>query len=110
MRIKDDVAIASLRRAASITHKVLKHGIVRLVERAFDECKEVTHEDLAAKAEEMCEDPSKLKISVPPGQLESCYFPIIQVLSPPSYYFIISFLNIFSEWWRVRSKSKRSDE
>ena len=88
MRIKDQVAIACLRRAATITNKVLKHGIVRLVERAFDECKEVTHEDLAAKAEEMCEDPSKLKISVPPGQLESCYFPIIQVLHPIPFIFL----------------------
>jgi nucleosome binding factor SPN SPT16 subunit len=78
MSTKDEDASSSLRRAAAITHKVLKHGIVRLVEDAFDQAKPITHEELASKAEEFCEDPSKIKLNVPPGQLESCYFPIIQ--------------------------------
>lgn len=78
MSTKDEDASSSLRRAAAITHKVLKHGIVRLVEDAFDQAKPITHEELASKAEEFCEDPSKIKLNVPQGQLESCYFPIIQ--------------------------------
>jgi len=80
MSTKDEDASSSLRKAAAITHKVLKHGVVRLVEDSFDQAKPITHEELATKAEEFCEDPSKIKLNVPPGQLESCYFPIIQVL------------------------------
>ena len=76
--MKDEDASTSVRKAAAITHKVLKHGILRLVEDSFDQAKQITHEELAIKAEEICEDPSKIKLNLPSGQLESCYFPIIQ--------------------------------
>jgi nucleosome binding factor SPN SPT16 subunit len=78
LSVKDEDASTSVRKAAAITHKVLKHGILRLVEDSFDQAKQITHEELAIKAEEICEDPSKIKLNLPSGQLESCYFPIIQ--------------------------------
>ena len=79
MCINDDFGVLCLRRAAAITHKVMKHGAIRLVEDAFDESRPVTHDQLATKAEDFCENPSQVKLNVPPGPLESCYFPIIQV-------------------------------
>ena len=82
MSTKDKSALSSVRRAAAVTLKVLKHGIVKLIEDAFNEAKSVSHDELAAKAEVLCEKPSTLNFNIPPGDLESCYFPIIQVLFP----------------------------
>ena len=98
MSTKDEDASSSLRRAAAITHKVLKHGIVRLVEDAFDQAKPITHEELASKAEEFCEDPSKIKLNVPQGQLESCYFPIIQAQAVSSFVLSTPMLNLLERW------------
>jgi len=78
MSIKDDHALTGFRRAAIITHKVLKHGFVRLVEDVFDQARSITHEKLATHVDECCEDPSKVNIKLPQGHYESCYFPIVQ--------------------------------
>ena len=79
MSVKDEHALGSVRKAAIITHKVLKHGFVRIVEDVFDQAKPITHEELATKADECCEDPSKINLKIPQGRYESCYFPIVQV-------------------------------
>lgn len=79
MSINDEHALTNVRKASTITHKVLKHTVVRLVEDAFDQAKPITHEEIASKADDCCEDPSKLNIKLPQGHYESCYFPIVQV-------------------------------
>ena len=79
MSVKDEDGSANVRKAAIITHRVLKHGFVRLVEDVFDQAKPITHEEIASKADDCCEDPSKLNIKLPQGHYESCYFPIVQV-------------------------------
>mmetsp|Transcript_2955 Transcript_2955/g.9019 ORF Transcript_2955/g.9019 Transcript_2955/m.9019 type:complete len:755 (-) Transcript_2955:748-3012(-) len=78
MSVKDDHALTGFRRAAIITHKVLKHGFVRLVEDVFDQARSIPHEKLATHVDECCEDPSKVNIKLPQGHYESCYFPIVQ--------------------------------
>jgi nucleosome binding factor SPN SPT16 subunit len=78
MSVKDNLALSSFRKAAIITHKVLKHSFVRLVEDAFDQGKSIKHEEIAARVDECCEDPSRINIKPPPGHYESCYFPIVQ--------------------------------
>lgn len=81
MSVKDENGLKNVRKAAIITHKVLKHGFVRLVEEVFDQAKPITHEELAVKVDEFCEDPSKINIKLPQGHSESCYFPIVQVFA-----------------------------
>ena len=79
MSVKDDLALTSFRKAAIVTHKVLKHCFVRLVEDALDQGKSIKHEEIAAQVDECCEDPSRINIKLPQGHYESCYFPIVQV-------------------------------
>ena len=51
LSVKDGHALATFRKAAVVTHKILKHSFVRLLEDAFDQAKSITHEEIATFCE-----------------------------------------------------------
>ena len=98
LSVKDGHALATFRKAAVVTHKILKHSFVRLLEDAFDQAKSITHEEIATHVDECCEHPSKVNIKSPQGHYESCYFPIVQVRLVLKYE---KHTPINIEWWQV---------
>lgn len=50
--VKDEAAVVNVRKASTITQKVLKNGIVRMIEDVFDQESTVTHEELARRGVE----------------------------------------------------------
>ena len=78
LAVKDEPALALVRKAAILTNKVFKHGLVRPMEDAFDQEKYPTHEALAKGASAIFADPSKIQLKAPRELIEECYFPIVQ--------------------------------
>jgi len=76
---KDEAAVTNTKHAAAVSVKVLRKGVLRSIENALDQDQSVTHEELAQRAEEMCEGAKKKFPEIPEdATIESCFFPIIQ--------------------------------
>ena len=67
-----------MKKSSVLSNKVMKHGFVKQLEDIIEEEKEITHEAFASKIEGILEDPNKIKLNVPPDDVQPCYFPIVQ--------------------------------
>eukprot|EP00616_Rhizochromulina_sp_CCMP1243_P017883 CAMPEP_0118980332 /NCGR_PEP_ID=MMETSP1173-20130426/28059_1 /TAXON_ID=1034831 /ORGANISM="Rhizochromulina marina cf, Strain CCMP1243" /LENGTH=1081 /DNA_ID=CAMNT_0006930669 /DNA_START=32 /DNA_END=3277 /DNA_ORIENTATION=+ len=76
---KDSGSVDHLKKAAVMSNKVMKHVFIKTMEEVFDDSSRTkTHSEMATEIDEKIEDPSKLGIKVPPGSIDSCFFPIVQ--------------------------------
>lgn len=78
MAPKDDSEWDLMKKSSVLSNKVMKHGCVKRLEEIIEEESKITHEALATEIEEVLEDPNKIKLNVPPSDVQSCYFPIVQ--------------------------------
>jgi nucleosome binding factor SPN SPT16 subunit len=78
MAPKDDVERDLMKKSSVLSNKVMKHGFVKTLEEIIEEDTKITNEALAQKIEGILEDPNKIKLNVPPEDVQPCYFPIIQ--------------------------------
>ncbi|KAG7353495.1 Xaa-pro dipeptidase [Nitzschia inconspicua] len=78
MAAKDDFERDLMKKSSVLSNKVMKHGFVKTLEEVIEEDTKITNEALAQKIESILEDPNKIKLNVPPEDVQPCYFPIIQ--------------------------------
>jgi nucleosome binding factor SPN SPT16 subunit len=78
MAPKDDSEWDLMKKSSVLSNKVMKHGCVKRLEEIIEEESKITHEALATEIETVLEDPNKIKLNVPPSDVQSCYFPIVQ--------------------------------
>jgi nucleosome binding factor SPN SPT16 subunit len=78
MAPKDDSEWDLMKKSSVLSNKVMKHGCVKRLEEIIEEESKITHEALATEIENVLEDPNKIKLNVPPSDVQSCYFPIVQ--------------------------------
>lgn len=78
MAAKDETEWDLMKKSSVLSNKVLKHGFVKRLEEIIEDEKKITHEDFATEIENILEDPNKIKLNVPPSDVQSCYFPIVQ--------------------------------
>lgn len=78
MSVKDEEELDLVKKSSVLGNKILKHGFIPRLEDIIDKEESVTHEALADEMEEIYADPKKIKLNVPPEQVQSAYFPIIQ--------------------------------
>ena len=78
MAVKDDGERDLMKKSSVLSNKVMKHGFVKSLEEIIEEDTKITNEALAQKMEGILEDPNKIKLNVPPEDVQPCYFPIIQ--------------------------------
>lgn len=75
---KDETESDLMKKSSVLSNKVMKHGFVKRLEEIIEEESKITHETLATEIEQILEDPNKIKLNVPPSDVQSCYFPIVQ--------------------------------
>jgi nucleosome binding factor SPN SPT16 subunit len=78
MAAKDETERDLMKKSSVLSNKVMKHGFVKTLEEIIEEDTKITNEALAHKMEGILEDPNKIKLNVPPEDVQPCYFPIIQ--------------------------------
>lgn len=78
MSIKDETEIEMMKKSSILSNKVLKHGVIPRIEEVIDSELTVTHEQIAKEIDNMIEEPSQIKLSLPKEHVQSCYFPIVQ--------------------------------
>jgi nucleosome binding factor SPN SPT16 subunit len=78
MAAKDASERDLMKKSSVLSNKVMKHGCVKRLEEIIEEEAKITHEAFATEIEAVLEDPGKIKLNVPPDDVQSCYFPIIQ--------------------------------
>eukprot|EP00518_Triparma_eleuthera_P015994 CAMPEP_0197547062 /NCGR_PEP_ID=MMETSP1320-20131121/1493_1 /TAXON_ID=91990 /ORGANISM="Bolidomonas sp., Strain RCC2347" /LENGTH=1081 /DNA_ID=CAMNT_0043106757 /DNA_START=39 /DNA_END=3281 /DNA_ORIENTATION=+ len=78
MSVKDQSEHETMKKAAVLTNKIFKLSFIPKMESVIDEGRKVSHEAIADHVEEAIQDPSKVKLKVPPDDVESCFTPIIQ--------------------------------
>jgi len=76
--VKDEVELDLMKKSSVLSNKILKHGGIPQLETIINEDKPLTHEALATKIDGMIEDPSAINLKIPPDDVASCYFPIVQ--------------------------------
>lgn len=78
MAAKDESERDLMKKSSVLSNKVMKHGFVKSLEEIIEDDTKITNEALASKIEAILEDPNKIKLNVPPEDVQPCYFPIIQ--------------------------------
>ncbi|ETW06799.1 hypothetical protein H310_02951 [Aphanomyces invadans] len=78
LRVKAPEELDNIRWAGALTKKVFQSKFIEDMESIIDEDKRVKHDALSADIEGVFEDPSKIKVTLSPEDIESCYSPIIQ--------------------------------
>ena len=75
---KDATELDLLKKSAVLSNKVLKHGFIPKLEDVIDKEESTTHEALSAQVDAILEDPSKINLKVPPENVTSSYYPVVQ--------------------------------
>jgi nucleosome binding factor SPN SPT16 subunit len=78
MAVKDDFERDLMKKSSVLSNKVMKHGFVKRLEEIIEDETKITNDALASEMEAILEDPNKIKLNVPPADVQPCYFPIIQ--------------------------------
>ncbi|TMW55175.1 hypothetical protein Poli38472_013937 [Pythium oligandrum] len=78
LTVKEPEEIESIRWAGALTSKIFKNKFMEDMEVIIDDEKSVSHEKISTDIEEVFEDPSKIKVTIDPVDIEPCYPPIIQ--------------------------------
>eukprot|EP00455_Lapot_gusevi_P020974 TRINITY_DN2209_c0_g1_i1.p1 TRINITY_DN2209_c0_g1~~TRINITY_DN2209_c0_g1_i1.p1 ORF type:complete len:1057 (-),score=311.91 TRINITY_DN2209_c0_g1_i1:101-3271(-) len=77
MAVKDETELNSTKKAANFSSQVLKYVVDEFM-NVIDSDSKITHSNLADKAEQVFQNPAKIKAKLKAENLESCYTPIIQ--------------------------------
>ncbi|CCI42093.1 unnamed protein product [Albugo candida] len=75
---KEPDELENIRWASALSSKIYKLKFMEDMELIIDEEKTVSQEKMANDIEDVFEDPTKIKVSIDPVDIESCYPPIIQ--------------------------------
>jgi nucleosome binding factor SPN SPT16 subunit len=76
--VKEEAEIENIRWAGALSSKIFKNKFMEDMETIIDEEKKVKHEKISGDIEEIFEDPGKIKVTIDPVDIDSCYPPIIQ--------------------------------
>ncbi|KAJ0407686.1 hypothetical protein ATCC90586_001868 [Pythium insidiosum] len=76
--VKEAEELENIRWASALTCKIFKNKFMEDMEVIIDDEKSVPHEKISNDVEEIFEDPSKIKVTIDPVDIEPCYPPIIQ--------------------------------
>lgn len=78
LSVKEPEELESIRWAGALTSKIFKLKFMEDMEMIIDDEKKVSHEKIASDIEGVFEDPTKIKVSIDPVDIEPCYPPIVQ--------------------------------
>lgn len=78
LSIKAPEEIENIRWAGALTSKIFKQKFMEDMEQIIDDEKSVSHEKISMNIEEIFEDPTRIKVSIDPVDIEPCYPPIVQ--------------------------------
>eukprot|EP00597_Dinobryon_sp_UTEXLB2267_P003293 CAMPEP_0170058440 /NCGR_PEP_ID=MMETSP0019_2-20121128/1065_1 /TAXON_ID=98059 /ORGANISM="Dinobryon sp., Strain UTEXLB2267" /LENGTH=426 /DNA_ID=CAMNT_0010263387 /DNA_START=155 /DNA_END=1432 /DNA_ORIENTATION=- len=76
--VKDAGELDSVKRAAILSNKVMKHGFVQEMENIIDNDLKITHDALSTKVDGIISDTSLIGLKIAGDFTDSCYQPIIQ--------------------------------
>lgn len=78
LSVKEPEELENIRWAGALTSKIFKLKFMEDMEMIIDDEKKVSHEKISNDIEEVFEDPTKVKVSIDPADIEPCYPPIVQ--------------------------------
>lgn len=78
LSVKEPEELENIRWAGALTTKIFKLKFMEDMEMIIDDEKKVSHEKISNDIEEVFEDPTKVKVSIDPVDIEPCYPPIVQ--------------------------------
>ncbi|KAI9912477.1 hypothetical protein PsorP6_006497 [Peronosclerospora sorghi] len=78
LAVKDADELENLRWAGALSSKVFKLQFMDAMEQIIDDEERVSHEKIALAIEDVFDEPSKIKVTLDPVDIEPCYPPIIQ--------------------------------
>ncbi|KAF1331979.1 Fact complex subunit spt16, partial [Globisporangium splendens] len=78
LSVKEEEELENIRWAGALTTKIFKLKFMEDMEMIIDDEKKVSHEKISNDIEEVFEDPTKVKVSIDPVDIEPCYPPIVQ--------------------------------
>lgn len=78
LSVKELEELENIRWAGALTSKIFKLKFMEDMEMIIDDEKKVSHEKISNDIEEVFEDPTKVKVSIDPADIEPCYPPIVQ--------------------------------
>lgn len=78
LSVKASEELENIRWASALTSKIFKQKFMEDMEQIIDDERSVSHEKISISIEEIFEDPSKIKVSIDPVDIEPCYPPIVQ--------------------------------
>eukprot|EP00611_Tribonema_gayanum_P008531 TRINITY_DN180_c0_g1_i2.p1 TRINITY_DN180_c0_g1~~TRINITY_DN180_c0_g1_i2.p1 ORF type:complete len:962 (+),score=485.12 TRINITY_DN180_c0_g1_i2:207-3092(+) len=78
LAVKDAEEIELMRKAASLSSKVMRLAFVDKMEDVIESESTVTHAALSAQVEDVILNPSKIKLKVESADVETAYAPIVQ--------------------------------
>ncbi|CAI5734791.1 unnamed protein product [Peronospora destructor] len=78
LAVKESEELENIRWAGALSSKVFKLKFMEDMEQIIDDEKSISHEKISMAIEDVFDDPSKIKVTIDPVDIESCYPPIVQ--------------------------------
>ncbi|KAG7385750.1 FACT complex subunit SPT16 [Phytophthora pseudosyringae] len=78
LTVKENEELENIRWAGALSSKVFKLKFMEDMEQIIDDEKSITHEKISMAIEDVFDNPSKIKVTIDPVDIEPCYPPIVQ--------------------------------
>ncbi|RLN93907.1 hypothetical protein BBJ28_00022844, partial [Nothophytophthora sp. Chile5] len=78
LAVKEGEELENIRWAGALSSKVFKLKFMEDMEQIIDDEKSISHEKISMGIEDVFENPSKIKVTIDPVDIEPCYPPIVQ--------------------------------
>ncbi|OWZ17375.1 FACT complex subunit SPT16 [Phytophthora megakarya] len=78
LTVKENEELENIRWAGALSSKVFKLKFMEDMEQIIDDEKNISHEKISMAIEDVFDNPSKIKVTIDPVDIEPCYPPIVQ--------------------------------
>ncbi|RLN61831.1 hypothetical protein BBJ29_003855 [Phytophthora kernoviae] len=78
LTVKETEELENIRWAGALSSKVFKLKFMEDMEQIIDDEKSISHEKISMGIEDVFDNPSKIKVTIDPVDIEPCYPPIVQ--------------------------------
>ncbi|ETI42874.1 hypothetical protein L917_11580 [Phytophthora nicotianae] len=78
LTVKESEELENIRWAGALSSKVFKLKFMEDMEQIIDDEKSISHEKISMAIEDVFDNPSKIKVTIDPVDIEPCYPPIVQ--------------------------------
>ncbi|KAL3670335.1 hypothetical protein V7S43_004646 [Phytophthora oleae] len=78
LTVKENEELENIRWAGALSSKVFKLKFMEDMEQIIDDEKSISHEKISMAIEDVFDNPSKIKVTINPVDIEPCYPPIVQ--------------------------------